>query len=343
MRFCTSCGSPVDRPFCTNCGAPTRIATGEHDRAEGPEVEQRPVPEATGAQQPAPGPPADTPAAPADVTATDPVAPVSLPDEPVAPVSDPDGPVGTSAPSSDRSTKRRRLIIANIVLAVILVVVVVVLLVIGLGGGGNDTAADVTSEPTTSTAASVEPADEPVGSDDVVPPSSEPVADDSAGGEDMEDDDAGEIAKVMESVGDLSVGPVNIVLPVDVSPPAMPTSLDGWRQSGALESTEVRVFEGEPYSYPSDLGATGNRCGDLIWTARWRIANPDVLVRAGVEYEELVRTHYDSDITYNPTPGGAGFISASICETPVFTWESTTGEGNLADVLIEYQFWEPAV
>lgn len=314
MSLCESCGNPVDRPFCNNCGAPTGIAARSVEPVDPPES-------ATPSHS---APSSDTLPRPARGS-------VAPPDP---------APSSAEPPPGDRPTRTRALIVINSVLAVIMIFLFVVVLVDGLDNDEDDTHTPGTPAPTSSIMGSTEPTD---ATDAVTPPDTGPASSDAVAEEETTGHDRDEIARAMESVGDLSVGPVNIVLPVDVSPPAMPTVLDGWRQSGPLESTEVRVFEGVPFSYSSHIGSMGNRCGAAIWTARWRILNPTVLVRAGVEFEEVVRNDSDFDVTFDPSAGGAGFMSASICETPVFTWESTSGESNLADVLIEVQYWEPAV
>lgn len=76
--------------------------------------------------------------------------------------------------------------------------------------------------------------------------------------------------------------------------------------------------------------------------------NTDIRIRAGVAYAPGLESLPDSFSSLGPDyqskVGGAGYMSASICETPVFSWESAgQNSGNLADVVLEWQLWQPAV
>lgn len=320
MRFCTTCGKPVERRFCANCGA---AALDESTTAK---TETLPDP---GEER--------TTVAVADSSAE--TIRLPLTDE-----GDADDVDDTAEP---RSSKRRYLVIANVILAAILLGVLIGVLVVGLGGDGASTT--IREHVTTSTPVPESTTDEAADISTETPPVDVERGGEGPGGgavsasDPRAENDSDAIDRAMATVGGANGDPVNIVLATGVTPPEMPTELKGWKPIGPVGTTEVRVFEGEPFAYSLDIGPSTNRCGDAMWTVRWRVANPDVLVRTGLAFTALLANGDQSDVQLDPQLGGAGFMSDFICKTPVFAWGSSAGQGNLVDVIVEYQQWGQAV
>lgn len=141
---------------------------------------------------------------------------------------------------------------------------------------------------------------------------------------------------------------LTITVPAGTDAPPMPTQLNGWKQVGPLRSTQVRVFDSQEYSYPPEIGPSTNSCRDGFWTARWRVLNPAVVVRTTPFFTALAQESADpvGEPAFPEAVGarGAGYISGQICETPIFGWVSGGSDGStLADIVVEWQEWEPAV
>lgn len=137
---------------------------------------------------------------------------------------------------------------------------------------------------------------------------------------------------------------VNIVVPGGASSPAMPTTLAGWAPVGPVQRTTVRVFAGEAFARAEPIGPSTNTCGSGLWTARWRSLDPDVGIQAALQFRALTEVPGDPAAMPGDAPvGGAGYMSGFVCETPVFRWSVPNPDGgNLVDVVIEWQEWEPA-
>ena len=152
-----------------------------------------------------------------------------------------------------------------------------------------------------------------------------------------------EMAPIPTSSNDFE--PIVITVPHGTDPPGIPDELDGWRPSDAMQSETIRVFEYEEYSLSYEIGLSTNSCSDQLWTARWRMTNDGIDVKAAVEFRALVEEPGATpEQLANAGVSGAGYMAGFGCETPVFAWSgSSSGSGNLGDLVIEWQEWVPAV
>jgi hypothetical protein len=120
-------------------------------------------------------------------------------------------------------------------------------------------------------------------------------------------------------------------------PPGFPDRVAGFALAREWRET-TRVFEHTAdWSTLYEFPATMNGCGMQRFFIRWRTAAPGVVIEATlVSAPDLI-------VMVEPDAGTVGWMAGSGCGQPAFRMRSSSGDGNLADVIIEVQRWEVAV
>jgi hypothetical protein len=114
--------------------------------------------------------------------------------------------------------------------------------------------------------------------------------------------------------------------------------------SGSVRASEIRVFLSE--SRPEviwDFATQSRRCGDTIWILRWRVRNPDVLVKASHELDGISGDEIVGNLSpWNAPAASAGLMSNSICLQPGFIFGGTINgnNSNLVDISLEWSFYD---
>jgi serine/threonine-protein kinase PknK len=122
--------------------------------------------------------------------------------------------------------------------------------------------------------------------------------------------------------------------------PAMPTSLTGFRKSGASTTSTQRIFSGQP-TFIDNFPWTMNGCADATTTTQWRSLVPDDVVQAGRTDQHGSTTLQTSQVR-ELTSGRSGLITADGCSEPVFFLKSSPVGDTLVDLAITTQRWTPA-
>jgi hypothetical protein len=122
--------------------------------------------------------------------------------------------------------------------------------------------------------------------------------------------------------------------PYSRSVPGFPPSVRGYSLHRRYKAT-LRVFQGNAWEPVAGFGTpAAGSCGPARWFMRWRSANPDVAIRAGVIIapDQIIKT---------VPGGGAGYVAGDACYAPVFKFGSALrgNQSNLADVYLEWQLW----
>lgn len=127
--------------------------------------------------------------------------------------------------------------------------------------------------------------------------------------------------------------------------PAMPASVAGYRASGPLQSTTVRVFEGVEFAASEAGGDSMNSCAQGFWTARWRTFSSEVTVKAILGPYDAGYVTYELSADFaTATAGSAGYMSGFACAKAVFSFgaDTTQSGSGLVDVTIDWQWWDIA-
>lgn len=123
------------------------------------------------------------------------------------------------------------------------------------------------------------------------------------------------------------------------SPRGFPTSVDDYRLSYE-DSVTTRAFE-TGVRQVFDVPATMNGCAGQRFFVRWS-AREDYTIEATWVYPGP-----PDEPVFEPAggtaAGSAGFMISYGCTQPAFRLIEAPGPGNLTDVTVEYQVWEPAV
>jgi serine/threonine protein kinase len=122
--------------------------------------------------------------------------------------------------------------------------------------------------------------------------------------------------------------------------PAMPTSLTGFRKSGAPTTATQRIFSGQP-TFIDNFPWTMNGCADSTTTTQWRSLVPDDVVEAGPT-DMHGSTTLPASTVQGLTSGTSGLVTADGCHEPVFFLKSSPVGDTLVDLAITTQRWTPA-
>ena len=133
----------------------------------------------------------------------------------------------------------------------------------------------------------------------------------------------------------------NIVLPSGVEPPQLPVQVDGNAPVGPVQRTSLRFYGGSTVIYSEDFGNDGYACTTGFWTARWRTSSPDSELMVELVSSLFVNENYV--VSSDAPVGGAGYLSGSKCEKPVFVRLPDDPGVFLFDVILEWQEWQRAV
>jgi serine/threonine protein kinase len=135
-----------------------------------------------------------------------------------------------------------------------------------------------------------------------------------------------------------------VVLPAASGGPAapMPEQIQGYVPYGGAHREQITVTaSGEPVS-PGSFVSRNDHCADILWTARWHMADTPVQVAALREPNEASWSGLLDLLFDPPRPGAAaaaGYLSGSICDRPAFVWFGSGRVTSRADVIVDWQYW----
>jgi hypothetical protein len=103
------------------------------------------------------------------------------------------------------------------------------------------------------------------------------------------------------------------------------------------ERGTIRLFDGSKWEGIPEFPSSSNGCGNGRFMVRWRSANPDVVIKAGISFGWTSATSVKD--------GMQGYIVGSNCHSPVFKFSHTKNgnQSNLVDVYYEVKFWRAGV
>lgn|GEM_PF-3044615 len=117
--------------------------------------------------------------------------------------------------------------------------------------------------------------------------------------------------------------------------------VDGNAPVGPVQRTSLRFYGDSTVIYSEDFGNDGYACTTGFWTARWRTSSPDSELM--VELVPSLSVNENYVVSSDAPVGGAGYLSGSKCEKPVFVRLPDDPGVFLFDVILEWQEWQWAV
>jgi hypothetical protein len=162
----------------------------------------------------------------------------------------------------------------------------------------------------------------------------------------------------------LSSGEPFLIGLTDAELPQLPAEISGFVRydgsdanglSGAIRTSELRLFEGDlDIRLVPGFTTQMNGCNDAIWVLRWISKNEDIVLQSTNEVDGMAIESFEEPPEENPfAPSVAdeywfpdattsGIMSGSICSQPGFRFDrAINGNGStLVDIVLEWSYYD---